>query len=355
MSEDAGCFSVSVRGRVQVAHSFAGEAFGSAQALHGVTYTIDAVLTGPALAPSVNYLIDICEAERALHQALDAYDKRNLDEVAEFAGQNTTCERMAQAVHERMAASIAGAAPLLTTLKVVVRESDVAFVEYERKLALDAPPGVYTVSVRTRFMAARSLRGSRFGEAEQRLHGATFIIDAQFSGRTLMPEMTFLLDICLAEKLLAGAVERLHQTNLDDSLGDVNPTGGAIAEVIGEVLAHGLAEQQLESLRLVVRESDQVVSEHVRAIGVGGGSAPVVPSHTLVSRGRCMIAHSFSGAAFGEAAALHGCTYVVDAKLSGPALAGDGGFPIERAELLRALEQALAVYDRHNLDEVCAT
>ena len=68
-----------------------------------------------------------------------------------------------------------------------------------------------------------------------------------------------------------------------------------------------------------------------------------------------MIAHSFRGAAFGEAAALHGCTYVVDAKLSGPALAVDGGFPIERAELLRALEQALAVYDRHNLDEVCAT
>ena len=185
MSEDAGCFSVSVRGRVQVAHSFAGEAFGSAQALHGVTYTIDAVLTGPALAPSVNYLIDICEAERALHQALDAYDKRNLDEVAEFAGQNTTCERMAQAVHERMAASIAGA-PLLTTLKVVVRESDVAFVEYERKLALDAPPGVYTVSVRTRFMAARSLRGSRFGEAEQRLHGATFINTSCFRTPTTL-------------------------------------------------------------------------------------------------------------------------------------------------------------------------
>eukprot|EP00966_Prymnesium_polylepis_P034148 793819-Prymnesium_polylepis.1 len=193
--EDIGSYTVSVRGRAQVAHSFSGEEFGPAQALHGITYTVDAELTGPSLAPSVNYLVDICEAERVLHEALGAYDRRNLDELEEFAGQNTTCERMALAVWERCAAALP-APPTLTSLKIVVRESDVAFVEYERGLEEDALAGLYVVSVRARFMAARTLRGARFGDSE-RLHGATFVVDAQFGGRLLDPLKGFLIDICL--------------------------------------------------------------------------------------------------------------------------------------------------------------
>ena len=317
--EDTGFFTVTVRGRARVAHSFAGEAFGPARALHGITYTVDAVLTGPALAPHVNYLVDICEAERALQQALATYDRRNLDEIPEFSGQNTTCERVARAVWERMATALPGP-PALTSIKIVVRESDVAFVEYERALGPDAPPGLYTVSVRARFMAARSLRGGRFGPGAERLHGATFIVDAQIGGRVLDPELSFLVDICLAEQLLSDAVGKLHQTNLDESMGGagaVNPTSGAIADVLGSALADGLADWPLESLRLVVRASDVDVSEHVRPLGGdggdggrgggrgggggGGGGGGVVPSHTLVARGRCMVAHSFRGEEFGDA------------------------------------------------------
>ena len=46
---------------------------------------------------------------------------------------NTTCERVALAVWERCAAALPGP-PTLTSLKIVARESDVAFVEYEQQV-----------------------------------------------------------------------------------------------------------------------------------------------------------------------------------------------------------------------------
>lgn len=123
-----------------IAHSFEGECFGPAQALHGCTYVVDAIVEGPKLQTGANYLVDICLAERALHDALGCYHERNLDELDEFAGENTTCERVARAVWERMAAALPGP-PALAVLRVVVHESDVAHVEYERALApMRRPP-----------------------------------------------------------------------------------------------------------------------------------------------------------------------------------------------------------------------
>ena len=160
MSADG--FSVAVRGRCQIAHSFKGEQFGPAQALHGCTYVVDAVCKGAHLLPNCNYLVDICAAEAALHEALAIYNLRNLDELDEFANDNTTCERLARAVWERVAAALERTQPAVEALQIIVAESDVAHVEYERRLGPAAPPGMYTVSVRGRFMAARSLRGERF-------------------------------------------------------------------------------------------------------------------------------------------------------------------------------------------------
>ena len=213
---DAPCFSVSVRGRCQIAHSFKGELFGPAQALHGCTYVIDAIFKGRSLLPDANYLVDICAAEAALHGALSRYHLRNLDEVAEFANDNTTCERLARAVWESVVRTLGSSQPAVDALQIVVKESDVAHVEYERRLGPGAPPGLYTVSVRGRFMAARSLTGARFGDA-QRLHGSTFVVDALFTGPQLEPAATFLIDICLAEDLVKAAVNKLHQTNLNEN------------------------------------------------------------------------------------------------------------------------------------------
>ena len=190
-AEDIGLYRVAVRGRCQIAHSFQGECFGTAQALHGCTYIVDAVCEGPQLKASANYLVDICLAEKALQDALGCYHERNLDELPEFKSENTTCERVARAVWERMAAQLPGP-PELTALRIIVKESDVAHVEYYRELGPGAPPAVYTVSVRGRFMAARSLRSSRFAKPQQRLHGGTFIVDAHFSGTRLEPTANYL-------------------------------------------------------------------------------------------------------------------------------------------------------------------
>jgi 6-pyruvoyltetrahydropterin/6-carboxytetrahydropterin synthase len=124
-----------------ISHSFEGECFGPAQALHGCTYVVDAIVEGPKLQTGANYLVDFCPAERsaratvsgaqrALHDALGCYRERNLEELDEFAGENTMCERVARAVWERMAAVLPGP-PALAVLRVVVHESDVAHAAYE--------------------------------------------------------------------------------------------------------------------------------------------------------------------------------------------------------------------------------
>ena len=344
-------YSVAVRGRMMCAHSFKGERFGPARALHGCTYVVDAVCKGSRLLPGANYLVDICAAEAALHAALSLYDQRNLDDISEFEGDNTTCERLARAVWERVAAALSTSQPAVEALQIIVKESDVAYVEYERRLGANAPPGLYSVSVRARFMAARSLRGARFGDA-QRLHGGTFIVDALFSGRDLVSDATFLIDICLAEELLQKAVAPLHQCTIDDhatlsACGRRNATGGAIAQALWSAVSAGLpAQSGIERLKVRVSEHDEAIAEYVRDLHVPRGM------HTLVARGRCMIAHSFRGEEFGPAQALHGCTYVIDGRFHAADLAPDDGFVCERAAAERALREAIGLYHQRNLDEL---
>ena len=81
-----------------IAHSFKGEAFGPAQALHGCTYVIDARLHAANLAPDGGFVCERAVAEAALREALSRYHQTNLDTLAEFAGENTTCERVAAAL-----------------------------------------------------------------------------------------------------------------------------------------------------------------------------------------------------------------------------------------------------------------
>jgi len=269
-AESEGSYSVAVHGRCIIAHSFKGECFGAAQqALHGCTYIIDAIVEGPKLETGANSLVDICFAEHALHDALGCYHERNLDELDEFAGENTTCERVARAVWERMAAALPGP-PALTMLRIVVHESDVVHVEYERALGDDAAPALYTVSVRGRFMAARSLRGVRFSESQQRLNGGTFVVDALFSGTTLENGPNYLIDVCLAEELVRKATAPLQQTHLDGdstvllkAAGVANATASGLAKALWTSIAQGLPPTHgLRGLKLVVAEHDASVAEY---------------------------------------------------------------------------------------------
>jgi 6-pyruvoyl-tetrahydropterin synthase len=131
-------YAVTVRDHMMIAHSFRGETFGPAQALHGATYVVDVEFRRPDLDAD-NVVVDIGRASAALKEILAHFNYRNLDEMEELQGINTTTEFMARAVFEAMAARIAagdlgeGAAGL-SALKVTLGESHVAWASYEGSL-----------------------------------------------------------------------------------------------------------------------------------------------------------------------------------------------------------------------------
>ncbi len=131
-------FSVTVRDHVMVAHSFAGEVFGPAQALHGATFVVDATFRRPDLDAD-HIVVDIGRATTALGAVLDDLRYRNLDDEPTFAGQNTTTEFLARVVADRLAERIhAGdlgeGARGIATIAVELHESHVARAGYERPL-----------------------------------------------------------------------------------------------------------------------------------------------------------------------------------------------------------------------------
>lgn len=131
-------FSVTVRDHLMVAHSFTGEVFGPAQALHGATFVVDATLHRPELDPD-NIVVDIGAATRELGRVVGELNYRNLDQAPEFAGVNTSTEYLAKVIADRLAESVAqGAmgpnARGLTSISVTLHESHVAWARYQRDL-----------------------------------------------------------------------------------------------------------------------------------------------------------------------------------------------------------------------------
>jgi 6-pyruvoyl-tetrahydropterin synthase len=131
-------FSVGIRDHVMIAHSFRGELFGPAQRLHGATYVVDVELRRPSLDPS-GVVVDIGRASESLRAVLARLSYQNLDELPELRGHNTTTEFLARFIFERMAESAkAGAlgpgSTELTSIKVTLHESHVAWASYEQEL-----------------------------------------------------------------------------------------------------------------------------------------------------------------------------------------------------------------------------
>jgi 6-pyruvoyl-tetrahydropterin synthase len=131
-------FSVTVRDRMMIAHSFRGEVFGPAQRLHGATYVVDATFRRPALDAD-NIVVDIGRASAQLHAVLAEFDFRNLDDEAAFADMNTSTEALAREIADRLAArvhagALGDAAQELVGLVVTLHESDIAWASYERPL-----------------------------------------------------------------------------------------------------------------------------------------------------------------------------------------------------------------------------
>ena len=121
---------------------------------------------------------------------------------------------------------------------------------------------MFSVTVRDHMMIAHSFRGEVFGPA-QRLHGATYVVDATFRGEVLDGD-NILVDIGRAADELHAVVGELGYRNLDDeaAFAGVNTTTEALARVIADRLAErvhagalGDAARGLAGIAVTLHES----------------------------------------------------------------------------------------------------
>jgi 6-pyruvoyltetrahydropterin/6-carboxytetrahydropterin synthase len=128
-------YCVTVRDHIMIAHSFRGDVFGPAQRLHGATYVVDAEFRRRDLDAD-GIVVDIGRAGEALKKVLADLNYRNLDEVPEFKGKNTTTEFIARVVFDRLVAAIkrgdlGPGAGAVESMRVTLQESHVASASYE--------------------------------------------------------------------------------------------------------------------------------------------------------------------------------------------------------------------------------
>lgn len=130
--------AIEVRDHIMIAHSFKGEFFGPAQAMHGATFVVDACFMAEKLDEN-NVVIDIGAAHDALKAVLQPINYANLDELPQFKGQNTTTEFLTKHIWEHLAKA-ARSGELgrkigeIKSIKVTLRESHVARAWYEAAL-----------------------------------------------------------------------------------------------------------------------------------------------------------------------------------------------------------------------------
>ena len=132
-------YSLAVSDHFMIAHSFHGEVFGPAQQLHGATYNVEIDFRRPTLDQH-GLVCDIGLALQLLREVLAEFNYKNLDELPQFTGRNTTTELLAGEIFARVKARVAegavgpGTAGELASLRVVLRESPVAWASFEGAL-----------------------------------------------------------------------------------------------------------------------------------------------------------------------------------------------------------------------------
>lgn len=126
-------YSLTVRDHIMVAHSFTGEMFGPAQRLHGATFVVDATFRAQALDAD-GVVVDIGRASEVVRSILSALSYRNLDDEPDFAGVNTTTERLCSVIADRLVAALRAGElgeVALSGIIVTLHESHIAWASYE--------------------------------------------------------------------------------------------------------------------------------------------------------------------------------------------------------------------------------
>jgi 6-pyruvoyl-tetrahydropterin synthase len=132
---------------------------------------------------------------------------------------------------------------------------------------------VFSVTVRDHMMIAHSFRGEVFGPA-QRLHGATYLVDATFRREALDAD-NIVVDIGRAAEELHVVVSALSYRNLDDepTFAGVNTSTEALARVIADRLAErvqggalGDSARALAGLTVTLHESHVAWASYERTL-----------------------------------------------------------------------------------------
>jgi 6-pyruvoyl-tetrahydropterin synthase len=131
---------------------------------------------------------------------------------------------------------------------------------------------VFSVTVRDHMMIAHSFTGEAFGPA-QRLHGATYVVDATFR-RAALDADNVVVDIGRASDELHAVVGELTYRNLDQepAFAGVNTTTEALARVVADRLAErlrggalGEAARALDGIAVTLHESHVAWASYERA------------------------------------------------------------------------------------------
>ena len=132
---------------------------------------------------------------------------------------------------------------------------------------------MFSVTVRDHMMIAHSFRGEVFGPA-QRLHGATYVVDATFR-RAALDEDNLVVDIGLAAEELRAVVGELSYRNLDDepAFAGMNTSTEALAQVVADRLADrvhagalGEAARGLAGITVTLHESHLAWASYERPL-----------------------------------------------------------------------------------------
>ena len=125
---------------------------------------------------------------------------------------------------------------------------------------------MFSVTVRDHMLIAHSLRGEVFGPA-QRLHGATYVVDATFRRASLDAD-GIVIDIGRASEALREVMGELGYRNLDDEpeLAGVNTTTEALAKLVADRLADRVRGEGLDGITVTLRESHVAWASYERSL-----------------------------------------------------------------------------------------
>ena len=125
---------------------------------------------------------------------------------------------------------------------------------------------MFSVTVRDHMMIAHSLRGEVFGPA-QRLHGATYVVEATFRRATLDSD-GIVVDLGRAAEALRAVVGELGYRNLDDEtdFAGMNTTTEALAQAVADRLAERMGGHGLDGLMVTLHESHVAWASYERPL-----------------------------------------------------------------------------------------